>query len=189
MKLICHITLLAALLTALCALPAHANQQPVALPVPQVLTAEVNEARLAGQARLSVLGFQIYDARLWVAPGFKSKTFSEHAFGLELAYLRNVSGEDIATRSLDEMRRFATLSPDQETQWLRQMREIFPSVQKGDRLIGTNRPGIGTSFHFNGKLQGEIRDPEFARLFFGIWLFETTAKPWIRKDLLAKLAP
>lgn len=185
MRILCLI----AVLGALWVLPAGADQPAAPSPVPQVLSAEVNDARLAGQARLSVLGFQIYDARLWVAPGFKSKTFSEHAFGLELAYLRNLTGEDIATRSLDEMRRFATLSPGQETQWLRQMREIFPSVQKGDRLIGTNRPGIGTTFHFNGKLQGEIRDPEFARLFFGIWLFETTAKPWIRKDLLAKLAP
>ena len=181
-----------ALLAALCASPAVANQpsptpdQPIA---PRVLATEVNDARLAGQARLRVLGFQIYDARLWVAQGFKSKTFSEHPFGLELAYLRSVSGEDIATRSLDEMRRFATLTPEQETQWLRQMREVFPSVEKGDRLIGTNRPGVGTTFHFNGKLQGEIRDPEFARLFYGIWLSESTAKPWIRKDLLAKLAP
>lgn len=178
-----------ALFSALCPSLASANQPVAPAPVAQVLSPEVSDARLAGQARLSVLGFQIYDARLWVAPGFKSKSFSEHAFGLELAYLRKVTGEDIATRSLDEMRRFATLSPEQETQWLRQMREIFPSVQKGDRLIGTNRPGIGTTFHFNGKLQGEIRDPEFARLFFGIWLFETTAKPWIRKDLLANLAP
>jgi Chalcone isomerase-like len=178
-----------ALLSAFCVLPVSANQPPGSPPVPQVLANELNDARFAGQAKLKVLGFQIYDAKLWVASNFKSKTFSEHAFGLELAYLRNVSGEDIAVRSLDEMRRFATLSPDQETQWLRQMREVFPSVQKGDRLVGINQPGVGATFHFNGKLQGEIRDPEFARLFFGIWLFETTAKPWIRKDLLTKLAP
>ena len=188
MKPVCAL----ALLLALSASPAIANQpltSVATVAVPQVLADELSNARLAGQAKLSVLGFQIYDARLWVAPDFKGKTFSEHAFGLELAYLRAVSGEDIATRSLDEMRRFATLSPEQETQWLRQMRDVFPSVLKGDRLIGTNRPGIGAAFHFNGKLQGVIRDPEFARLFFGIWLFETTAKPAIRKDLLAKLAP
>ena len=188
MNATCRTVILAVMLSALWVGPVSANQ-PGESSVPQVLATDLGEARLAGQARLRVLGFQIYDARLWVAPGFKSKTFSEHAFGLELAYLRNVSGEDIATRSLDEMRRFASLSADQETQWLRQMREIFPSVQKGDRLIGTNRPGIGVTFHFNGKSLGEIRDPEFARLFFGIWLFESTAKPWIRKDLLAKLAP
>lgn len=184
MKILCVMTLL----SALCVMPASANQPGGPAPVPQVVATEINDVRLAGQARLSVLGFQIYDARLWVAPGFKSDTFAQHAFGLELAYLRKLTGEDIATRSLDEMRRFATLSPTQEKQWLQQMREIFPSVQKGDRLIGTHRPGVGTTFHFNGKLQGEIRDPEFARLFFGIWLFETTAKPEIRKGLLAKLA-
>ncbi len=177
-----------ALLSALSAAPAMANQTP-APPAPSALAAEMSDARLAGQARLSVLGFQIYDARLWVAPGFKGKTFSEHAFGLELAYLRSVSGEDIATRSLDEMRRFATLSPEQEKDWLRQMREIFPSVQKGDRLLGIHRPGSGVAFYFNGQPKGEIRDAEFARLFFGIWLFENTAKPAIRRDLLVKLAP
>jgi hypothetical protein len=171
------------LLCLLEALPASAN--PSALP--QELRAELADAQLAGRAKLKVLGFQIYDAALWVAPGFKSKAFPEHAFALELAYLRKVSNEDIASRSIEEMRRFATLSPEQDAKWSKQMREIFPTVQAGDRLTGFHRPGIGASFHFNGKFKGEIRDPEFARLFFGIWLFEATAKPSVRQALLAML--
>lgn len=163
--------------------PVSANQSVL----PQELRTELADAQLAGRAKLKVLGFQIYDAALWVTPGFKSKAFSEHAFALELAYLRKVSNEDIASRSIEEMRRFATLSPEQDAKWLKQMREIFPNVQAGDRLTGFYRPGIGASFHFNGNFKGEIRDPEFARLFFGIWLFETTAKPSIRQALLARL--
>lgn len=172
-----------ALLCVLGVFAASANQSVL----PQELRAELADAQLAGRAKLKVLGFQIYDAALWVAPGFKSKAFSDHAFALELAYLRKVSSDDIASRSMEEMRRFATLSPEQESRWLKQMREVFPTVQAGDRLTGFHRPGVGASFHYNGKFKGEIRDPEFARLFFGIWLFETTAKPAVRQALLAAL--
>ncbi len=172
-----------ALLSLLWVTPASASQSVL----PQELRTELADAQLAGRAKLKVLGFQIYDAALWVTPGFKSKAFAEHAFALELTYLRKVSSEDIASRSIEEMRRSAALSPEQESKWLQQMRQTFPDVQTGDRLTGFHRPGIGASFHFNGKFKGEIRDPAFARLFFGIWLSETTAKPSVRQALLAGL--
>jgi hypothetical protein len=39
-------------------------------------------------------------------------------------------------------------------------------------------------FSFNGKPIGEIKDPEFARLFFGIWLSPQTSAPEMRRELL-----
>ena len=39
----------------------------------------------------------------------------------------------------------------------------------------------------NGKPTGEIRDAEFARLFFGIWLSPKTSEPELRAALLAGL--
>lgn len=35
------------------------------------------------------------------------------------------------------------------------------------------------------KVVGEVADPEFARLFFGIWLSPNTSEPALRQALLA----
>ena len=61
-------------------------------------------------------------------------------------------------------------------------------MSTGDRLLGVHLPGRGAQFYANGKPQGEIADPEFARLFFGIWLSEKTSAPKLRLTLLG-LAP
>jgi hypothetical protein len=45
-------------------------------------------------------------------------------------------------------------------------------------------PGRGAQFYYNGRPTSEIRDPEFARLFFGIWLSEQTPAPKLRAALL-----
>ena len=58
-----------------------------------------------GQTRLSVFGFQIYDARLWGAPGFGGNSYSSQPLALELTYLRDFKALDIAERSIKEMRR------------------------------------------------------------------------------------
>ncbi len=64
------------------------------------------------------------------------------------------------------------------------MRRVFPDVEPGDRLLGVHRPGEGVAFFYNGQLRGEIRDPEFARLFFGIWLSPRSSEPAMRQALL-----
>jgi len=44
-------------------------------------------------------------------------------------------------------------------------------------------------FLLNGKPYGEVRDPEFAPLFFGIWLSPATSEPALRQSLLAQVQP
>jgi hypothetical protein len=46
------------------------------------------------------------------------------------------------------------------------------------------RPGEAAVFWLNGRLRGEIRDAEFARRFFGIWLSPRTSEPALRSALL-----
>ncbi len=165
--------------------PALATTAAIA---PQDVQVNVQGAKLSGRAKLTVWGFQIYNAALWVAPGFKADDFGKHAFALDLEYLREFSGEEIADRSLSEIRRLTPLSEAQEQQWTRQMRAIFPTVRSGDRLTGVHVPGVGAKFLFNGKSKGEIRDAEFANLFFGIWLSGASSEPKMRRELLAGLA-
>lgn len=177
-RLACLFTLLAAL-AALSPL-SRAELQPRPAEVAQALPG----ASVLGQMRFRVWGFEVYDARLWTQPGFAPSTFDSQPLALELAYLRDFEAEDIAERSLKEMRRSATISSDQAQRWLAEMRRVFPNVKKGERLLGVHRPGEGAVFWFNGQMRGEIRDAEFARLFFGIWLSPRTSEPALRQALL-----
>lgn len=69
------------------------------------------------------------------------------------------------------------------------MRAVFPDVKAGERLTGVNLPGVGAQFRAKGRVLGEIRDPEFAKLFFGIWLSPQSSEPRMRQSLLAQVPP
>ncbi len=146
--------------------------------------AEISNARSVGAARLTVWGFQVYDARLWAPPEFSADNYERRSFALEITYLRSFDNGAIAERSLKEMRGIGNISEQQSVRWLGQMRKIFPDIAKGDRLVGVHKPGEGAVFSLNGKPVGEIRDPEFGRLFFGIWLSPQTSAPELRRELL-----
>lgn len=146
-------------------------------------------AQAAGQARLTFWGFSVYDARLWVGPGFRRSVFADHPLALELTYLRDFSAADIARRSLEEMRRAESIDAQQATQWRDALARLLPDVKAGDRLMGVHRPGVGASFLHNGKPLGEIADARFSRLFFGIWLGADTSEPALRDQLLEGTAP
>ena len=141
----------------------------------------------SGQAKLTFWGFEVYQASLWVAPGFNANRYFAHDFALQLAYLRDFSGADIAKRSLAEMARLTPISESKAERWAQQMRALFPDVKAGDRLTGLHQPGVGARFMFNGQPLGEIADPEFARLFFGIWLSPQTSEPKLRLSLLQQV--
>ena len=149
------------------------------------LDAALPQHRLIGKGRLTVWGFQVYDARLWGLPGFKPESLNSQPFALELSYLRDFTSKDIAERSITEMRRSAAFSEDQAKIWINEMLRVIPDIKKGDRVMGIHRPGTGAQLLVNGKSSGEIRDAEFARLFFGIWLSPKTSEPKVRAALLA----
>jgi len=163
----------------LIALPARAQ---VALP--GSVSAALAQPRLAGVASYTFWGFDIYQARLWVEPGFDSAALSRQRFALELGYRRSFKGSDIAQRSIDEMRRIGTFTPEQAQRWLQAMQVAFPNVAAGDHLLGVNLPGRGAQFFANGRATAEVADPVFAELFFGIWLSERSSEPQLRTTLL-----
>jgi hypothetical protein len=163
-------------------LPAHA--EPAAPPLPVEVAAEAPGSHLQGQGRLTFLGMHIYDARLWVGPAFAAEDFERQAFALELVYGRSLDGKLIAERSLAEMKKVGTVSDAQAGRWLAQMTRLFPDVDRNDRITGLHRPGELARFFVNGKLCGDVADPEFARLFFGIWLSPRSSEPKLRQALL-----
>jgi hypothetical protein len=163
--------------------------QPAADDTRAELQQVLPQAQLVGKGRLTFWGFQVYDARLWANPGFRPQGFASDALALELSYLRGFDSQAVAERSISEMRRAAPVSDEQAGQWRAAMARVLPDVKKGDRVMGVHRPGVGASFWMNGKPTGEIRDAEFARRFFGIWLAPTTSEPGLRTALLAGATP
>jgi hypothetical protein len=151
---------------------------------PAEVTAELPGARLLGNGRLTFFGLHVYDARLWVADGFTAEQFAAKPLALELEYARTLYGRQIAERSLEEMKRVGGVAEDLAQRWLDAMKQTFPDVNKGDRITGLQKPGESTRFFFNAALRGEVRDAEFTRRFFGIWLAPQTTEPKLRLALL-----
>lgn len=141
--------------------------------------------RLIGKARLTVWGFEVYDARLWAEGGFSAAAHASLPLALELTYLRDFRAADIASRSLSEMRRGQAIGDAQAARWNAGLLRVIPDVRKGDRILAAHRPGAGAAFWVNGRPSGEIADAEFAKLFFGIWLSPGTSEPRLRQALLS----
>ena len=152
------------------------------------LSAALQDQTRTGSARLRYWGFDVYDARLYVAPGFDIQRFEDQRFGLELSYLRGFKGADIAERSIEEMKGVATLDPAQAQRWQDAMSALFPDVRRGDRLTGVHVPGRGARFYVNGQWLGEVADDAFSRSFFGIWLSPKTSQPRLREALIQSLS-
>ncbi|MEJ7686316.1 MAG: chalcone isomerase family protein [Variovorax sp.] len=178
----------AAVSAAALSLHVDAGASSAAAPVPPELRTALPEAQRSGAARLTYWGFDVYDASLWVAAGFRPGDWPRHAFALQLHYLRAFDGEDIAKRSVNEMRRAGPMTATQSAQWLDAMKAAFPDVKKGDRLLGVYAPGAGVRFFHNGTATGTVRDADFAQRFFGIWLGPQTSEPALREALLASPA-
>ncbi|MFZ4626410.1 MAG: chalcone isomerase family protein [Rhodoferax sp.] len=166
-----------------------AQAQTQASPIWPEVNSALAEARLAGSIRLRVWGFEVYDAQLWVLPGFRAGQFAQYPLALSLRYLRSLKGAAIAEHSLKEMRGVGPIAPAQADPWLRAMTQTFPDVQAGDRLTGLHQPGVGARFWLNGQPHGDIADANFSSAFFGIWLAEGTSEPAMRRELLANAAP
>jgi len=167
---------------------------PLAQPPPPVggpaeVAAEVTGARLLGTGTLRFLGLRIYDARLWAGAAAPGSDWQAAPFALELQYLRNVKGDVIAESSLKEMRRQGEIDEVTAERWLGHMKQLFPDTQPGHRITGVNLPGAGARFFSNGQLRGELREADFARYFFGIWLSPRTSEPAMREQLLGRKAP
>jgi hypothetical protein len=159
------------------------------LAAPALATPELPQAQPAGAATLRFWGFPVYDAQLWVAPGFRQSTFASHPLALQLQYRMGFTAADTARRSLEEMARGGPIDPALAQRWQDQLERVLPDVKAGDRLLGVHRPGRGAEFFHNGKRIGEIADPVFAGRFFGIWLGPATSEPQLRESLLAGTPP
>lgn len=154
--------------------------------VPAEVAAELPEARLQGSGRMTWFGWPVYEARLWVDAAFRADTYAQHRLALELEYARDLRGERIAERSLEEIRRGGEIGAGHSQAWLTSMRELFPDVTRNDRLTAVHHPGRSLRLYLNAKRRGELADADFAPRFLGIWLGSATSEPQLRRALLGE---
>jgi hypothetical protein len=140
-------------------------------------------AKAVSKARYSVLIFDVYDATFYTVSG---KPEVKPPFALQLAYLRDFKGEDIADRSAEEMRSQQGVDELTLADWHSQMRNIFPNVEEGDSITGIYQAKAECSFYKNKVFIGQVVDDRFCHAFFDIWFGENTSAPKLREKLLTQ---
>ncbi len=160
---------------------------PLQAALEEPITAHVPHAQLVGKGTMSVALWDIYDAALYAPNGTWQQ---DQPFALKLTYKTDFKGEDIAERSLNEMKRQNLPHGAPLETWLHAMTQAFPDVDEGSALIGIKDAQAFTRFYSvdakDGRLNetGIVKDPQFAPYFFGIWLSEHTSEPALRNALL-----
>ena len=141
---------------------------------------------LIGQGKYTYWGFDVYYASLWAAEASISPDqWFNQRIALELHYLREFNGTDIAKRSIDEMHAQSALPKSKSANWLKTLEGIFPNVGKGQTLTGIYIPSSGAQFLYDNNAIGEIKDQELAKRFFDIWLAPQTSAPDLRRRLFS----
>ena len=140
----------------------------------------IQNAKLIGQGSLYYFIWHVYDVSLYSENSFSS----DKPFFLTFNYKRKLYGKKIADRSAKEIRKLGFKDEVKLAGWHSQMRDIFPDVKDGSLLTGLYKQDKSTVFYNDKSRIGIIKDPEFGKWFFGIWLNKNTSEPKLRKALL-----
>lgn len=153
----------------------------ITAPHPRAETREPEQWQLVGQAQLNVMFFNIYQSRLYTRDG-------EYAAGqlpvrLDIKYQRDISAETLVEQTQKEWRHLG-ISQTKVREWSPRLTELWPNIQKDDRLsFQVDAQGTG-SFTHNGNRLGTIDDTEMADSFLAIWLSPNTSRPEHRQQLI-----
>jgi hypothetical protein len=169
-------TLLATLVLALAVLLAAG-----ASAAPLHLHKYMENPQPVGSGDLRYLVWNVYTATLFAPSGAWSP---DAPFALHIVYHMDIQGEDIASRSIEEMRRQGLDDPEAARRFEARMAAVFPDVTGGTTLTGIRERDGGTLFYRNGAFIGAVREREFTDRFFAIWLAPDTSEPRLRERLL-----
>jgi hypothetical protein len=152
------------------------------------LQEQLKNLRLVGKGNYTYWGFDVYSASLWASDNaLKPIDWAEQRLALDLLYLRDFAGKDIAKRSIDEIFKQSPISEEKANAWLKTLETVFPNVHKGENLTGVYIPNAGAQFFLNAKPVGMVNDLELVKRFFSIWLSPQTSAPDLRLKLFGEL--
>jgi hypothetical protein len=156
------------------------------LDAPEWLSKEIGKPlRLQGEGTLRILGFRIYNARLWL-PGAGFTYDSD--FALDINYAQATDKQGLVLATVPELGRFAPPNdPTKLDKWTAELRRVYPDIETGDRFIAIWRKDQNvTRFYHNDKPTGDVMGADFAKAFFSIWLDPRTKRPELRRSLLSE---
>lgn len=166
-----------ALVFMLCTVPGQVAAQAV----PSFILDIMPGARPVGAGRMSYMMFDLYDATLYAPQG---EWAPGQQMALSLVYLRHLNGQQIADRSVQEIRGQGFTDEIKLAEWHEQMSAIFPDVDEHTSLTGVLDKDGETAFFLNNQKIGQINDTEFGIHFFNIWLGPRTSDPELYAELL-----
>ncbi len=137
---------------------------------------------LTGEARLKVLFWNVYDARLFTADG--SYAEDRYPVALQLNYLRDIDKGDLVDETRNQWRQQGLDGHPRIETWLAELTDLWKDVRKNDAITLVVDSAGRSSFYFNDELLGYISDPDFAGYFTAIWLSENTTSPRVREQLI-----
>jgi len=133
-----------------------------------------------GSADVRLLGFKLYEARLFTPAGQGFDPSQPHA--LELRYARRFDQESLLSATRKEMQRIEgdveAIDPAIES-----LRSCFRDVTKGDRIKATALAPDRLTVSFNGSPTCDVKGPSLAQRFLSIWLSDKARDPSLSRKL------
>lgn len=147
----------------------------------EIAERHVQDSDLVGKARMKVMFWNVFDASLYAEQG---RFDPAEPFVLSLSYLRELEGEKIVEKTIEEMAKQKRFKAQELASWSSQLDTIIDDVDASTTITGVRDSLGNTLFYRNGAPVGEITDVRFTQGFFDIWLGENTSEPKLRRQLL-----
>lgn len=103
---------------------------------------------------------------------------------LVMRFVRDVGHGDIVKAWHEGFKGNATVPLAKIDPYIKQLDAWTPAFHDGDTLTFTYIPGQGVSVDINGVRKGVIKDPDFARSLFAIWLGKKPPTGALKRGLL-----
>ncbi len=178
-------------LLLLAASASTANNHNILSPLPSELKEKWDDFSLVGQTTFRRFGFHIYDCSLWTT-GDKpihsntNEMLIKDAYALSITYTKKVSLQQLLSSTKKEWQRLGFSDNYPIAVWLTMLKNIWPSVEKGDQLIAVVTAEGKTKFYNSSSSLGTIDDKNFGPAFLSIWLGNEARYQNKRKELLGE---
>jgi len=164
----------AALATLLINTPAQANECAVSY---------ADDLKLVGETRLSVMFWDVYDARLYTDSGAYEDAKQRL---LRLDYLRDIDASDLVETTAEEWERLDYEIDSETKDWLASLSDMWPNVKEGDCITLRETENGYAEFYGNDGLLGTVESKTFTQRFLDIWLAENSRFEDERNELIGE---
>jgi hypothetical protein len=141
--------------------------------------------RTCNHHNFTFLFFKAYDVYLCTNDKkflYPQKIFNSD-FSLIINYNMNFDRSDLASSSIEEIKRYYTIDQEDQNNYYKQLFSIFPNIKKGDVIEAKYNQKGRINFYHNKLLTGVIEGRKFSEIFLNIWLHKDNKYQNMTKDL------